>query len=870
MQVIVSHVNLDFDGLGAMVAAQKLYPRATMVVAEKLSQSVQDFLSLYKDTLDIIHDSFIDQKRLKRLIVVDVNDRKRLGKLSYLATLAGVEIHLYDHHPPGPDTIDAKQAWVEQVGATTTLLVERIREHAIPVNPFEATIMALGIYQDTGSLSFINTTARDAAAVTFLLEQGANLGVVTQFLDRPLTTEQQDLLQELLHAAEDCWYDGTSVTVAAASVNDYVPGLSMLAHKLASITGSHAVFLVIQMAKKIFIVGRSATDTLEVNRIMTGFGGGGHSKAASAVVKGEDVHGIVVRLKELIEANVATAPTAEKLMSVPVKTVTPETSIADAGKVMLRYGHSGLPVVKDHRLLGIISRRDVDKAQHHGLGHAPVKGYMSRNVVTIGLDTPLPEIQRLMITHDIGRLPVVENGILQGIVSRSDVLRVLHGEHYPHRFRTMYQKECPLACPLDTRKILETSLPYPLLSILKQAGRIGQALGYPVYLVGGLVRDLILSRKNEDIDLVVVGDGIVFADRFARHFGGKVTRHKKFATATVSLPQGVKIDVATARREYYDYPAALPTVEPSNLKEDLYRRDFTINAMALSLSEDHFGQLIDYFCGYNDLINGTVRVLYNLSFVEDPTRILRAVRFEQRYGFTMDSQTFDLAKEAVDAGRLEQVSLPRLGAEFLLILKEPKPLPALKRLDALGAFSHLLGQGVPTQDNWSLLEGVRAIVGEAAERGITGFQPWLIYLAGLVDGWPERMNRLQAFDIGKKELRIVEACISGEVKASLFAKAQEGLAPVHRRLRHVPVEPILYAVARCGDHRLKVYALDYLIRRQTLKLNVDGHDIQELGYTFGPLIGEVLLQLECAHLNGTVHDRRSELEYVRGFMAERE
>jgi tRNA nucleotidyltransferase (CCA-adding enzyme) len=383
---------------------------------------------------------------------------------------------------------------------------------------------------------------------------------------------------------------------------------------------------------------------------------------------------------------------AKNIMSSPVKTVNTSASIEETKKILLRYGHNGIPVVEEGELKGIITMQEVNRAKQHGLGKELVSKYMSDQVVSVKLNTPLTEIQELMINYDIGRILVVnQEDKLAGIITRTDLIRNLYGEgHIPKRSFSTYVETSSKVERKKQIELIEKIFPKRVKKVLSKIGEIGDRLNFPVFMVGGIVRDLFLGIKNYDLDIVVEGDGIKFARELSKDLRGRTKSHEKFGTAIVILADGFKIDVATARREFYEYPAAFPKVELSSIKKDLYRRDFTINAMAIQVNQKYFGKLIDFFGGQKDLRRGIVRVLYNLSFVEDPARIIRAIRFEQRYNFKMDRTTEDFLKKAVDDKLLSRLRKKRITEELILILKEENPLKSLKRMEELGALKYIL------------------------------------------------------------------------------------------------------------------------------------------------------------------------------------
>jgi tRNA nucleotidyltransferase (CCA-adding enzyme) len=235
---------------------------------------------------------------------------------------------------------------------------------------------------------------------------------------------------------------------------------------------------------------------------------------------------------------------------------------------------------------------------------------------------------------------------------------------------------------------IEKSFPVELAALVNNAVAIAGERKQPLYLVGGIVRDLLLGQTNQafDLDIVVEGDAIRLAGEFAEKVGGKLVAHLMFNTAKIELGKWT-IDIAMARTETYARPGALPAVTSGTLKTDLFRRDFTINAMAISLNPDNYGELIDLYGGLKDLNNKSIRVLHDRSFIDDATRIWRAVRYEQRLGFQIEPETLSLLKR--DLPLMKTVGGYRLRHELELVLKEKAPEKALLRADELGVLKAL-------------------------------------------------------------------------------------------------------------------------------------------------------------------------------------
>ncbi len=872
MKVITTHTNTDFDGLAAMVAAQKLYPGAELVLSGKMARNVEEFVALHRDVLEIRKPSELNLSEVDLLVVVDTMQPRRLGRLADVLKNTRLQVHIYDHHPRVEGDLKGSLEVVEPLGAATTLLVEEIKRRDILLTPFESTILALGIYADTGCLVFSSTTDRDAEAVAYLLAQGANLGVVSNFLSRPLTNEQKNLLRDLLISAERHFINGARILIARTRAEEFVSGLALLTHHLAEIERSDAVFCVVVMDDRTHIVGRSTLPEVNVKDILTRFGGGGHHAAASATVKNADVEGIAAELLGVAQGMVRPPLLAGDIMTSPVKTVTPEISIDEANRIMLRYGHRGLPVVAGGDLVGVISRRDVEKALRHNLGHAPVKAYMSRNVLTVSQDTPVTEVQTLLIENNVGRLPVVQNGHLVGIVSRTDVLKTLHPQFKP-RFSTLYVRTRRPASCRDAAELLRRNLKPGDLAIITAAGEIGSETGCAVYLAGGMVCDVFLGFPAGNPELVVEGNGPVFAEELARRLGGRLRppssgRHS-FVIAT---PDGQMVRVATSRTGFLEYGAVLPDTQNSPLRHELYRRDFTINAVAVAVNPDRFGEVVDYFGGRDDLHHGLVRALHSMSFEEDPVRLLRAVRLERKYGFSIERETLKLIREAVGDKLLARASGERIWSEFRLMLSERRAPAMLARLAQLNLWPLLF----PEVLYWEIQPVVARIPGAmktlASWRIPQPAEPWLCYFMAILH-WMNLVmveELCKSYHLGKKQTdKILNAIVRWRAAVARLS-APDPLPAVELAQTLVPLPREAYPIVlvmlekEAWQNRFRE-ALYTLYKHKPV---ITGKDIRGRGYQAGPQFNKALEVVWLAKLKGKARTREEELAVAGDFLAD--
>lgn len=690
MEIIVSHDHSDFDAVAAQLAVHKLMPTALPVLTRRQNRSVRQFLALYRDELPFTEQKHLKRGRVDHVIMVDTTSIPTIR-----GTSDDTRYTVIDHHA-APESINPDWAvTIEPVGAATTILVERLRRDHVTLAPIEATLMLLGIYEDTGALTYGTTTHRDAYAAAWLIEQGANLDIVRNFLFAPLSESQRTLYEKLLESAQTHTIENHTVLIAAASDTEIQDEIAIVAHKLRDVMEVDAVFMLVDLGTHVQIVARSSTESIDVSTVAGHFGGGGHNRAAAAMVRDTPLNRVVDQLTDMLPDVIKPGITVADLMSHGVKVLKPDVRVRDASRQMRRYGYEGFPVVQDNHLIGLLTRRAVDRTIDHSMDGLRVGQVMEAGTWTVAPSDSLSRLQHIMMNSGWGQIPVVDDDdVIIGVVTRTDLVRHLGHLEQP-----------ALSGKSRIIQMLEDALPPVMMTLVHAVSSASDDLGYSPFVVGGFVRDLLLGQPTTDIDFVIEGDAIHVASRMQRRYGGSIRSHERFGTAKwlldhdtwqtiaehdtlleaalLALPQ--HIDFATARTEFYEGPTMLPDVERSSIKLDLHRRDFTINTLAISLGSESFGALRDYYSGVSDLNNGIIRVLHSLSFVDDPTRILRAVRFEQRFGFQIDPRTQELIQDALPL--INRLSGDRVRHEINLILAERSPELIFRRLERLGVLS---------------------------------------------------------------------------------------------------------------------------------------------------------------------------------------
>jgi tRNA nucleotidyltransferase (CCA-adding enzyme) len=728
----------------------------------------------------------------------------------------------------------------------------------------EATILALGIYEETGYLLFPSTTERDLLAVSYLLRRGANLNIVSRFLKMELSMEELDILNELVQSSKEMVIGGIRIKVTKAFREGYLGDAAYLAHRMMDIEDIDAVVVLLGMEGKILMVARSRVPELDVSNVMKEFGGGGHPTAASATIKEASLEILDDRLTEAIRNNVKPFKVASDVMTRPVISIKWDSSIKEAEAMMTRYGVNVLPILREDKYVGLISREIVEKALFHGFGKGKSIDFATTDATTVSPNAPIREIETLMIEQNQRFMPVVDDGRIIGAITRTDLLRTLYEEFLRRRKieETVVREKPSVGRSLSSW--LKSRFPPGVYNLLKFSGEVAEGLGFNAYLVGGSVRDLLRGEENLDIDIVIEGDGIVFAKALGEKLNASVKSHQRFNTAQV-ITGKLKLDVATARTEYYESPAALPKVETSSIKKDLYRRDFTINTLAIKLNPKDFGLLMDFFGSQRDLKEKTIRVLHNLSFIEDPTRAFRAIRFSERFGFKISKHAENLIKSTVKMNLFEKLSGPRLYEELLILFNETEPDRALKKLSDLGLLKVIHPALTFNEELEETLKSLHETVSwfnllfleEKTDRGI-------LYLMALLSELKEEEAEAAAERLSPPP-KIKDMIDKGISKAREVVKRLPSEDPVeiYNLLRKLRLETILLAMALSKDRLKQKVISRYLTELRKIEPILKGEDLKKIGVKPGPVYSRILKELLEEKLRGHLKSREDEERFVR-------
>ncbi|MCP4689782.1 MAG: CBS domain-containing protein [Desulfobacterales bacterium] len=429
MQIATTHRNTDFDALASVIAATVLHPDAVPILPKNVNRNVRDFINLHKHLFNIHTPDQIRMEEVDSLIVVDVSVWSRIEGVKTLRDRENLEIILWDHHSEKGD-IEPSRGRREETGATITLMIREIEKKGLKITPIQASLFLMGLYEDTGGLTFPSTRADDAHAAGWLLERNADLSILGTFIRPKYGKKQRDILFEMVRTGERIKIKGAVVSINKFTIRGYVRGLALVVGMYMEVLNVDAAFGLFphKGRDRCIVIGRARSDEIDVGAIMKQLGGGGHPGAGSAMLKTADPDAVEEKILELLEENNQKAVGVNDLMSFPVWSVHAGAPMETAAMLMREKGCSGFPVVDDdENLVGVISRRDFKKKiKKESQLQSPIKAFMQTNVKTVTAKNSPRRVANLMVKHDIGRLPVVKEGKIIGIITRSDIMVYLY------------------------------------------------------------------------------------------------------------------------------------------------------------------------------------------------------------------------------------------------------------------------------------------------------------------------------------------------------------------------------------------------------------------------------------------------------------
>lgn len=861
--IILGHAGADFDCVASMAGLSRLYAGAVPVLPNSLEPNVEEFLALYEGRFRFVRSTFseLQQQEIGTIVLADTIVASRLGEYKEALSFPKVRLIAYDHHEPNSASLARiDEGHIVKCGATASLVTAALREQQIPVNPDEATLLALGIYEDTGSLLFPETTAFDVEQAAYLLKAGASLSMVARYVTTYLTPGQQKVLEDALNAARVRPVAGVQIALAVVHAKRNVGNLSVIVHRLAQIIKADALFLIYEVPGSLYVLGRSDR-LLNVAGLLSPLGGAGRVHAAACILRdGTSAE----EAEEHIVSSVAAKRSqwqqvVREMMSAPATTIGHEQIAEEALRTMVHLGFSVLPVEKNGRIVGTVAKKALEKTSLERLRHKQVRYFMNMRIPAVSTTATVDELLQAFAAYNTGLLLVMSQDKLLGVISRSDILHYLNGASRPpsvvnaRSTRVLARDELDRLCGAGTA------------ATLSRIGQIGDQQDNRVYLVGGSVRDVLLGRKPHDFDIVSEKDVSAVAAAVAQDFGTTVISYGRFMTHKIHV-HGREYDFSAARVEYYDFPGSLPTVAPASLIKDLLRRDFTVNALAMSLSGKDFGTIVDATGGLRDLESGVIRMTYPDSFIEDPARILRAISIQMRLGFALDEETRQKAREALELGLLNLRRNKRAQDEFKEMLAGVGSSGRMRALCTLGC--HLLGLPLtsPGPSTYRLLSALESA--SSPQSDFPEAPDWVAPLLVWLGHTPAHELQPILKDFGLND-RLSAACSSWRTRESavrrVLSQASAQPSDIAAKLARLPTPVVLILQARLAvaasteAQKLLARVLSSMAEPPL----ISGADLAALGVRQGREVGKLLERVRNLQLNGVLQSREAALTYLR-------
>ena len=861
--VILGHAGADFDCVASMAGLSRLYAGAAPVLPGSLEPNVEEFLRLYEGHFRFVRQSLTEvlQQDIGTVILADTIVASRLGEYREVLSLPHIRLIAYDHHEPNSASLARiDEGHIVKCGATASLVTAALRQQQIPVNPDEATLLALGIYEDTGSLLFPETTAFDVEQAAYLLKAGASLSMVARYVTTYLTPGQQKVLEDALNDAHEKTVGGAQIVLSIVHAERNVGNLSVIVHRLAQIIKAEALFLIYEVPGTLYVLGRSDR-LLNVAELLAPLGGAGRIHAAACILRdGTAAEDAEERIISAVAARRSRwHQVVRDMMTSPATTIGHERIAEEALQTMVHLGFSVLPVERNGQIVGVIAKKVLEKTSLERLRQKPVRYFMNTRIPAVSVTATVDELLQSFAAYNIGLLLVMEGERLLGVVSRSDILHYLNSASHPPSI--IDSRDMRTVARVDLDRLCGGGTAVTLASI----GRIGEAQENRVYLVGGSVRDVLLGRTPNDFDIVSEKDVSSVASAVADHFDTTVISYGRFMTHKVHIHER-EYDFAAARVEYYDFPGSLPTVAPASLIKDLLRRDFTVNALAMSLSSHDFGKVVDATGGLRDLEERVIRMTYPDSFIEDPARILRALSIQSRLGFALDAGTRQKVKEALELGLLNLRRNKRAQEEFKEMLSGDGATKRITALCTLGCGLIGLPLTPPGYSRQRILSSLESRNGRSSMLLSTPawVAPLLVWLGNPA---PQELHEILK-DFGLSD-RLATACSSWKSRERalrrLLAQRPVHISDVAAKVAGLPSSVIFILQARLEvseateEQALLARALSAL---ETEPL-ISGGDLVAIGIHRGRTIGQLLGRVRRLQLDGVMDSKEAALAYVR-------
>jgi tRNA nucleotidyltransferase (CCA-adding enzyme) len=851
----------NLDALAAARCLMLLFPGSTLVRPQHLAPNAWD-MAQRSEWYRPVPLRELPVGRPLSLHLIGLFSARQFPELTEILNTSAHQITVYSWQKP--DFGVPFQHQIPRASSLTAFLAGGIPGFPRAIRPTDALLMQMGIAEETGLLVNKRVTPLDREIWHALQALALPTRVISNQIVCGLREGQRGLLRDLFKNSQNIEIQGHSMVLSLVRSHGNVQEMEPVMDAFWSREEPHFLIGGIIEKHRTAVWARHRLPLPSLKTVFRALQPRVLHRWVVFSVKERNPETIRALIVQELWHGLSAEPCAEEIMISPPQCVDAGTSVAQTLETMRRFHLMGLLVTDKGNFAGVISRKDVDRAEHMNLLEAPIDSFMERNLPIVAPDTPVRVLRHIMAHHNLTRLPVVYQGKPLGIITSRELLRALPDPlPLPQRFLPLAPTSV-LPSPAHLTALFKRIAPVPVFHILKKIGEKARECGRKAYLVGGVVRDLFLEKTSLDMDIVLIGDAISFVQQLMTDLKGEVRYFEEFHTARLHV-EGMKIDFVTARIEHYAHAGALPQVEFSGLSNDLFRRDFSINALALDLLPDRFFRLIDFFGGYADLQQRSIRILHSMSFMEDPTRMFRALRFANRFHFALTEDTQRALQTALDREVLRTLSVNRIWNEVSRCFAEPRPMLLLQQLLESGIMSFLhpdlKAAGFPA-NRFKLIPSV----GKRFRAAIAPIHLECVYWAGLLAPVPlEDARQLLIDSCYPTDLRrIIVMSLEAlhKVPQALARLEPADRLGLYELFQGIPAEGLAALILFALDKQGVKMLFEYVGNLRAIHLNITGEDLHELGVPAGPLFGKILRRVLAEKLTGTLPTRKDELDYV--------
>jgi len=852
----------DLDLLGAAFCLKKLFPEAAIVYPKRIAPNAWDMVRRAEWFVSIPAWR-VNWREVTTAHFLGVQSPKNIPELiKHFSQFEG-EIFVYSHQPPAfPFQVDFRKLVAQSFTAHFLAAFPRLKEG---LSAEEAVLLKMAVVEKTWAGLNSKTTPADLAALEFFSKFEISTKQVANQVVLGLREGQRGLLKDLSQNIQDLEVNDLPVSLVVVRSIGNVQELGQVMDSLWSREDPYILVAGIVSIGKTHVWARSRALHVDLLQCFKDLNPRTENRWVVFSLGDREPGTVKALLMKFLEKGLVSEPVARQIMISPPQCIDEQASVASALDQMLKFNLMGLVVTRQGDFAGVITRRDLDRAVRMEIRDSPIAPFVPATSVYATPDMPVRVVKQLMAHHNVTRIPVVKDRKAIGILTSRELIRSLPDALPIPRCYLPLARSSKLPEPAFMNALVKRVTNLRIFHLLRKIGERAGECGLQAYLVGGVVRDILLERTNLDMDIVIIGDAIPFAKKLQDDFKAKLRVFEQFHTARLTFDD-LKIDFSSARIEHYARVGALPQVEFSGLSNDLFRRDFTINALALDLRPDRFMELKDFFGGYEDLLRKQIRILHSFSFLEDPTRIFRAIRFATRFHFQLAEDTKRALDIALNRGALGKLSMMRIVAEVIRCFHEEQPYAPIQKFLDLGLLKtlhkDLFGASI-LPSRFKLIPGVVRRFSALREPINSEAIHWIGILARLPVSEADALLKEACYHSESRKIVIRALDAMNTIPKNLSRLKPGDDFGVFKLLRDVPIEGlislILFALDKVGAKRI----FDFIGRLRSIKCDISGKELIELGIPPGSHFSRIFEDILKNKIEGRITDKEGELEYAR-------